>query len=820
MAITPINQRPVNIGSIPNDGTGDYIRDGFDKSNKTFADVAAKLNGIDDGAQVNPTPAVTKSQYEANANTNAYTDAEKAKLAGIATGAQVNAVTSVNTKTGAVVLTTADIADTNDKRYLTQNERTKIASVETGAQVNPTPAVTKTQYESNANTNAYTDAEKAKLGGIAAGAQVNTVSLVHGRTGNVVAAAGDYSSALISFATGVSGVVGSDVQAALTWLAANKTRSFDATTGTTVASANQDWSLPSNTANGPLDHFMLGSWPNGPGGSAYYYVLNFTSGSTSTLQLAIPYHTQGGSFVYRTRVSTINGGSWSTWNKIWTSASMGTGSGLDADMIGGINLAGLDGRYAATNHGHIEASSSNAGFMSATNFSKLQGIASGAQVNTVTSVNTKTGAVSLNTGDLTEAQDKRFVTNAQLVNIAALGSAAFANISKVSFVYRAINNLSGGGVISVSSNGTVSWSSRFIQINDNNTTGGIIGTFNTDFNMPPAGTNIPIVATSPQQFVTVNSNGIPLADWDVLYGDLATATYSIVRLGVSGTVSLPYTAIPIVSHNADNGIYKFGTAIRILKGQTINTTNHNSLNVGNAESLGFQPPSYYTDIVGRLGYTPVQQLGANKVYISWSGTRLQAQVDGLFLGALWTELGDGHNSGLDADTLDGLHGDNYLKMFTDNVQRTNDGVARFNFVGGGSTILYGTGQNVFNVQRSSDSANMMIVNSDGIVLANGFNNLSDRKLKKNIKTVASTTSYDIVKQLVPTTYKFKTGTRTHVGLIAQDVNEVCSDIVHMSDDSASIDSYGLLTHAIGAIKELQLRVEQLQLEIETLKSRP
>ena len=42
----------------------------------------------------------------------------------------------------------------------------KIAGVEAGAQVNRTPAQLKTDYESNANTNAFTDAEKTKLGGV------------------------------------------------------------------------------------------------------------------------------------------------------------------------------------------------------------------------------------------------------------------------------------------------------------------------------------------------------------------------------------------------------------------------------------------------------------------------------------------------------------------------------------------------------------------------------------------------------------------------------------------------------------------------------
>ena len=43
----------------------------------------------------------------------------------------------------------------------------------------------KTAYESNVNTNAFTDSEKSKLGGIESGAQVNTVTSVANKTGDV-----------------------------------------------------------------------------------------------------------------------------------------------------------------------------------------------------------------------------------------------------------------------------------------------------------------------------------------------------------------------------------------------------------------------------------------------------------------------------------------------------------------------------------------------------------------------------------------------------------------------------------------------------------
>src|SRR5690625_101145 len=59
--------------------------------------------------ELNTLGAVIKTTYEGEANTNAFTDAEKSKLAGIEEGAEANAVTSVAGKTGAVTLVASDV---------------------------------------------------------------------------------------------------------------------------------------------------------------------------------------------------------------------------------------------------------------------------------------------------------------------------------------------------------------------------------------------------------------------------------------------------------------------------------------------------------------------------------------------------------------------------------------------------------------------------------------------------------------------------------------------------------------------------------------
>lgn len=85
----------------------------------------AKLDGIEANATADQTGAEIKAAYEAEADTNPFTDAEQSKLAGVEAGA------------------TAD---------------------QTGAEI-------KTAYEGQADTNAFTDAEKTKLAGVESGAK-------------------------------------------------------------------------------------------------------------------------------------------------------------------------------------------------------------------------------------------------------------------------------------------------------------------------------------------------------------------------------------------------------------------------------------------------------------------------------------------------------------------------------------------------------------------------------------------------------------------------------------------------------------------------
>jgi hypothetical protein len=87
-----------------------------------------------------------------------------------ATGWWIQIVTG-GTETAASIKSKYE-SNSNTNAY-TDSEKTKLAGISAGAQVNDGAATIKTKYESNADTNAYTDAEKEKLYWIESGAQVN-----------------------------------------------------------------------------------------------------------------------------------------------------------------------------------------------------------------------------------------------------------------------------------------------------------------------------------------------------------------------------------------------------------------------------------------------------------------------------------------------------------------------------------------------------------------------------------------------------------------------------------------------------------------------
>ena len=90
--------------------------------------------------------------------------AQATKLAGIEAGATAD-------QTGAEIKTAYET--NSDTNAFTDADETKLDGIETGATADQTDAEIKTAYETNSDTNAFTDADETKLDGIEAGADVN-----------------------------------------------------------------------------------------------------------------------------------------------------------------------------------------------------------------------------------------------------------------------------------------------------------------------------------------------------------------------------------------------------------------------------------------------------------------------------------------------------------------------------------------------------------------------------------------------------------------------------------------------------------------------
>lgn len=147
-----------------------------DNTNEFSNAEQSKLAGIENNATADMSAAEIKEAYESNLNTNAFTDAEKAKLASLSSSRFLGVyptLTSlqaahpappegsfayVDSGPGADIM--SYIWDANSVKYVPQ----------ASGNSQETPESVKAKYEANDDTNAFTDAEKAKLDLIEAGA--------------------------------------------------------------------------------------------------------------------------------------------------------------------------------------------------------------------------------------------------------------------------------------------------------------------------------------------------------------------------------------------------------------------------------------------------------------------------------------------------------------------------------------------------------------------------------------------------------------------------------------------------------------------------
>ena len=180
------------------DGKGNGTGVTLDNSGNLTATNVTATSFIGDGSQLTNLPVTSVNTQTGSVvldaddisdttTTNKFTTASDiSKLANIEDNADVTDVTNVTTALNSISATElSDITSVGSGSIITSVERTKLSGIEANAEVNPTNAEIKTAYESNANTNAFTDAFQSKLQNIEAGAEVNDINSVNGQVGTV-----------------------------------------------------------------------------------------------------------------------------------------------------------------------------------------------------------------------------------------------------------------------------------------------------------------------------------------------------------------------------------------------------------------------------------------------------------------------------------------------------------------------------------------------------------------------------------------------------------------------------------------------------------
>ena len=110
-------------------------------------------------------------------------------------------------------------------------------------------------------------------------------------------------------------------------------------------------------------------------------------------------------------------------------------------------------------------------------------------------------------------------------------------------------------------------------------------------------------------------------------------------------------------------------------------------------------------------------------------------------------------------------------------------------------------------QFANQLHNILTIYGDGTVRANGVQLTSDRRLKKNI--VPTQYGLESILSLKPVSYIFKNDNdTTHIGFIAQDVENVLPELVNKSDpEKLSLDYNGIIPVLTNAVKELNTKHE-------------
>jgi len=521
----------------------------------------------------------------------------------------------------------------------------------------------------------------------------------------------------------------------------------------------------------------------------------------------------------------VQTGGYQGWDEIWTSATDGSGSGLDADLLDGQQGS----YYAPASHNHSGVYLPISG--KAADSELLDGIDSSRVIYGSNSSGTNEGNIS----DWNAISKTGFYSDAGATN--RWSSAA-------------------------------NWSSvlHFKLYQDNNSYSSQMG-FNTYDNRMYARTNNGGGWTGWDEFWTSGNDGsgsgldadlldgqhgsyyapashvhsyLPLAG-GTLTGNLNTSgsgDYVLIGGSASNNAynTVPATTGLMFGGGNDANNYSIGTSTQNIGG------NYTKLNIKWHTGLRFfSMPQYggarfYSDAAMNTETFSINNLDghvrvANNLYAN--GGNL-----------VWHAGNDGSGSGLDADLLDGIDSGSFARRdagntftstnyFLSNRNTTSDspplqaystgntGAIMSFHKGGHYAINMGLdSDNVFRIGGWSAAANRFQMDMSGnLTMAGNITAYSDIRLKENIKVIPDALSK--VQQLRGVTFTrndVEDLEQRHTGVIAQEVEAVLPEAV--SEDSAGIKNvaYGnMVGLLIEAIKEQQTQINELIAQVKSLK---
>ena len=427
---------------------------------------------------------------------------------------------------------------------------------------------------------------------------------------------------------------------------------------------------PQTLGTGYLRHDFLNS--SGPPGSSYRSVLSISSytGGSQWTQLSFNYN-QGINTPIYFRQNQYNGTSWGSWHQLWDSANDGSGSGLDADLLDGID--------------------------------------SGSFLRSDTSDSVTAGVTyTWGDSDTTSLIVGRSSGNAEQIYIGGWSSANSNDIHRI----RGSSNLH----IDSAANGNL-----YLNYYRGGTT--YIGGANVAWHAGNDGSGSGLDAdlldglqlhtgrnNEVNKVVRTDSNGYIQAGW-INTTSGARTTQAITRVYASDDDYLRYYTLAnfgsqIASHVNYNSLQNKPTIPtnnnQLTNGSSYVTTSQLNLNdriyISDTRSAS-RAPSYYDDRYVQADFTQSTNLGvsggdtwATALTVSkWStfdtshrqeqlifaGTKLARRVatsDSAWSAAhtIWDSSTDGSGSTLDADLLDGLQGTSYARKGNVGYQGAND----------------------------------------------------------------------------------------------------------------------------------------------------